>query len=131
MMPAGSPRLDESVSLDSLARRAAERFRAAYGRPPRWLAASPGRVNLIGEHTDYNDGFVLPMAIDRYVVLAAGPPEGPGRRAGGPASPGGAGGGPSIRLRSASLDAWATIPADGSADAGAPPWTSYVRGVVA
>ena len=33
----------------------------------------PGRVNLIGEHTDYNDGFVFPMAIERYTVIAAAP----------------------------------------------------------
>ena len=38
---------------------------------PNDLVAAPGRVNLIGEHTDYNDGFVLPMAIDRYTVIAA------------------------------------------------------------
>jgi galactokinase len=41
-----------------------------YGRVPR-LFRAPGRVNLIGEHTDYNDGFVLPMAIDRETVVAA------------------------------------------------------------
>jgi len=40
------------------------------GGPPR-LFQAPGRVNLIGEHTDYNDGFVLPVAIDRQVMLAA------------------------------------------------------------
>ncbi len=40
------------------------------GAPPR-LFQAPGRVNLIGEHTDYNGGFVLPVAIDRQVVLAA------------------------------------------------------------
>ena len=39
------------------------------GERPR-IAAAPGRVNLIGEHTDYNDGFVLPMAIDRHVAVA-------------------------------------------------------------
>ncbi|HEY9282866.1 MAG TPA: galactokinase, partial [Pyrinomonadaceae bacterium] len=45
-------------------------FRAHYGREPR-LFRAPGRVNLIGEHTDYNGGFVLPMALDRETVVAA------------------------------------------------------------
>ena len=48
-------------------------FNKTYGRDPQWIAAAPGRVNVIGEHTDYNDGFVLPMAIDRYTVIAAAP----------------------------------------------------------
>jgi galactokinase len=41
-----------------------------YGAEPR-LFSAPGRVNLIGEHTDYNDGYALPMAIDRRTVVAA------------------------------------------------------------
>jgi galactokinase len=52
-------------------------FRERTGRDPEGVWAAPGRVNLIGEHTDYNDGFVLPAAIDRLVLVAAG------RRAGG------------------------------------------------
>ena len=44
-----------------------------YGRPPRWIVRAPGRVNLIGEHTDYNDGFGLPLAIDRAVWIALAP----------------------------------------------------------
>jgi len=41
-----------------------------YGQGPNIIAQAPGRVNLIGEHTDYNEGFVLPMAIDYYVGVA-------------------------------------------------------------
>ena len=47
-------------------------FRERTGRDPEGVWAAPGRVNLIGEHTDYNDGFVLPLAIDRLVLAAAG-----------------------------------------------------------
>lgn len=46
-----------------------EKFRQIYGREPRVFRA-PGRVNLIGEHTDYNEGFVLPFAIDRETLVA-------------------------------------------------------------
>src|SRR5262252_851566 len=47
-----------------------ESFAQRYAGKPRIFSA-PGRVNLIGEHTDYNDGFVLPMAIDRRTFVAA------------------------------------------------------------
>ena len=53
--------------------RALERFTSCFGGAPTHLAIAPGRVNLIGEHTDYNDGFVLPMAIDRATVVALRP----------------------------------------------------------
>ncbi len=45
-------------------------FRTLHAGPPDLLVRAPGRVNLIGEHTDYNDGFVLPMAIDRDLWIA-------------------------------------------------------------
>jgi galactokinase len=60
--------------------RARGAFRAAFEREPAWAAAAPGRVNLIGEHTDYNDGFVLPMAIDLWTVALAAPAAGPKSR---------------------------------------------------
>src|SRR5262245_36352382 len=50
---------------------ATAKFIARFGRAPTHVAIAPGRVNLIGEHTDYHDGFVLPMAIDRYSVMLA------------------------------------------------------------
>jgi galactokinase len=51
--------------------RLAGEFQRLTGRSPEGVWAAPGRVNLIGEHTDYNDGFVLPVAIDRTVLAAA------------------------------------------------------------
>lgn len=48
-------------------------FLAHFGADPLWMAEASGRVNLIGEHTDYNDGFVLPIAIDRSTLVAAAP----------------------------------------------------------
>jgi len=50
---------------------ALEAFSEWAGRPPAGVWAAPGRVNLIGEHTDYNGGFVLPLAIDRVTRVAA------------------------------------------------------------
>ena len=57
------------------ARRANVRWRFAeiFGEEPAAVVRAPGRVNLIGEHTDYNDGYVLPVAIDRSVLVAASP----------------------------------------------------------
>jgi galactokinase len=48
-------------------------FEQRFQSPPAFVVRAPGRVNLIGEHTDYNDGFVLPLAIDRAVWLALRP----------------------------------------------------------
>ncbi|MCL4836166.1 MAG: galactokinase [Caldilineaceae bacterium] len=50
-----------------------ERFREAYGPGPVHIFRAPGRVNLIGEHTDYNHGYVLPVALDRDALLLARP----------------------------------------------------------
>jgi len=52
------------------AERARAAFREKFGGEPEGVARAPGRVNLIGEHTDYNGGFVLPMAVDREVAVA-------------------------------------------------------------
>ena len=46
-------------------------FRARFGRQSQVRVRSPGRVNLIGEHTDYNDVLIFPAAINRYVTLLA------------------------------------------------------------
>jgi galactokinase len=50
-------------------------FSQQYNARPSVMARAPGRVNLLGEHVDYNDGFVLPVAIDRAVQVAAAPVE--------------------------------------------------------
>jgi galactokinase len=48
-------------------------FQQRFGRKPEYLACAPGRVNLLGEHVDYNEGFVLPVAIDRATWIAFSP----------------------------------------------------------
>jgi galactokinase len=53
--------------------RVTNEFKQRFGAAPGAIVRAPGRVNLIGEHTDYNDGFVLPMAIDRAIWIALAP----------------------------------------------------------
>jgi galactokinase len=102
--------------LQDLAAHVSTEFQKIYGRPPRWIAAAPGRVNIIGEHTDYNDGFVLPMAIEFYSVMAADRPA-DGREV--------------ITLRSTLEAEVATIDLSQPVVPGAPKWGNYPRGVVA
>jgi len=52
-------------------------FMEQFGETPQLMISAPGRVNLIGEHTDYNDGFVLPCAIDYETIVAISPGDGP------------------------------------------------------
>ena len=90
-------------------------FHERFGTSPRWLVAAPGRVNLIGEHTDYNGGHVLPLAVDRHVVIAAGSVLAEVGR---------------LRAFSAALDNTVDIRLDGSEGPGGPAWANYLRGVV-
>jgi galactokinase len=91
-------------------------FKKIHGRAPRWLVAAPGRVNVIGEHTDYNDGFVLPMAIEYYAVMAAD------------LSPKST---PTISINNTQFNETATLDISKSMEKGAPKWSNYIRGVVA
>ncbi|GIK15924.1 MAG: galactokinase [Planctomycetota bacterium] len=61
----------ESLTLAATAEAAQSGFQRAFGSSPEVVARAPGRVNLIGDHTDYTGGFVLPIAIDRATVVAA------------------------------------------------------------
>lgn len=59
--------------MSASVRAVARDFEAAFDRHPTLVARAPGRINLIGDHTDYQEGFVLPAAIDRQIVVAAAP----------------------------------------------------------
>ncbi len=60
-----------TLDLEKQVASAVEAFEGMFGRRPRFVATAPGRVNLIGEHTDYNNGYVLPMAINRWALIVA------------------------------------------------------------
>ena len=65
----------EPISHDDGVARATELFRATFGEEPAGVWAAPGRVNLIGEHTDYNAGLCLPIALPHRTFLALKPRE--------------------------------------------------------
>ena len=117
---------------------AATRIAAAVdGDDRRWFQA-PGRVNLIGEHTDYNEGFVLPLAIDRTCVVAARGSDPTGltprsdRAKGSGSDPTGLTPRAAVRVRSLDADGIVEIAADGRTDPAnvAQTWGRYVAGVV-
>jgi galactokinase len=90
----------------------AHEFEHEFGRTPR-IYRAPGRVNLIGEHTDYNDGFVMPMALDRSTWVAAA-----------------ARADDTIVVRSREYDETVTLHRDAAVDRHVgPAWHRYVRGV--
>ncbi len=88
-------------------------FTEQFGRAPRFMAMAPGRVNLIGEHTDYNGGFVLPMAIERQVVMVADTV--PGK---------------TVTLASTGINGLATFELSPELLPGQPSWSNYIRGVL-
>ncbi len=90
------------------------RFAQEFGRPATVIARAPGRVNLIGEHTDYNDGFVLPAAIERETRIAAAP-RGDGR----------------VRLIALDLGRETIFSLADIRRSREEPWSNYVRGVAA
>jgi len=95
------------------ARDAAQEFGHRFGRRPT-VSRAPGRVNLIGEHTDYNEGFVLPMAIDRYTILVG---DRNTKR--------------EVTLHSVTTGETANFSVRVPVQPGQPSWSNYVRGVVA
>jgi galactokinase len=89
-------------------------FGLHYGRRPALLAIAPGRVNVIGEHVDYNGGWVLPAAINRCLVMAVAP------RADG-----------RVRVASAGREGVLEFDRQDLAPGRAKDWSRYVRGVLA
>lgn len=104
--------LSPNPTIASLTQEAGEKFRARFGKDATVFAASPGRVNLIGEHIDYCDGFVLPFAIERTVLIAAAP-----------------NGTDQARVATAFDPEGAVFQASGAQEKGLPKWSNYLRGV--
>lgn len=101
------------TSLETLAEKSATGLLDKFKSKATIIAAAPGRVNLIGEHIDYCDGFVLPFAIDRYIVIA-GTPNGTS----------------SARIATSLSGDVASFDVSKTVEEGEPKWTNYLRGVI-
>jgi galactokinase len=88
------------------------KYRELFGAEPEFVVRAPGRVNLIGEHTDYNDGFVFPAAIN-YEVVMAGAPRADGQ----------------VRAYSAIFDESDTFAVDVAVPSEDARWSNYIRAV--
>ncbi|MDR1634142.1 MAG: hypothetical protein LBS27_04325 [Bifidobacteriaceae bacterium] len=111
-----SPRFLRAWSSNEGADRARAGFRARFGQEPAGVWAAPGRVNLIGEHTDYNGGICLPIALPQRTYFAATP---------------GDFGSDTARLSSAqSADAVCAIPLSQVAPGAVEGWAAYAVGVL-
>ena len=67
------------MAKHELYKKVTQAYMARFQQPPQLVVRAPGRVNLIGEHTDYNDGFVLPIATEQETWAAAAPRRGRSR----------------------------------------------------
>lgn len=87
-------------------------FKERFGDTPDFITSAPGRVNLIGEHTDYNDGFVFPAAIDRYIHIVGSKRN--DRQ---------------VHLHALDINETCQFNLDGGTDTNLPDWSNYLRGV--
>jgi len=105
---------NDDLSYQELKTTLIDAYEKRYGTKPLWVVAAPARVNLIGEHIDYCDGFVLPFAINRHVMMAASP-----------------NGMDHAHFTSLMLpDQPATVMLDEPPKVGSPKWANMIRGVL-
>ncbi|MCG9127385.1 galactokinase [Candidatus Poribacteria bacterium] len=99
---------DESIFTNRLI----QDFNQCFGHTPEFMVSAPGRVNLIGEHTDYNDGFVFPVAIDKYLHIAAS--QRSDRE---------------VHLYALDVEEECVFNLDSIRESNTPPWSNYLKGV--
>jgi galactokinase len=105
--------LQPNPPLKELVAQTTSAFLNSFNTKPSITVAAPGRVNLIGEHIDYCDGFVLPFAIDRYIVISGTPNKTS-----------------TARVSTTLGDAIAEFEISNPIQEGEPKWTNYLRGVI-
>lgn len=106
--------ISEQSHLISVRDRVAAAFEEQFGSSPQVIARAPGRVNIIGEHTDYNGGFVLPAAIQHAIYIGGRLSDDPNM----------------VTIRSLDFEDTATFTLDQLEESGLAKWSRYPRGVL-